>query len=164
MLAAAVAVFWLHLAIQPVLSGSMRPAFGPGSAILTRSVPTAALRPGDVVVFRPPHQTAGYAHRVMSVTGDPRHPVITTKGDANPVADPWRAQISTSTVPVVIGSVPWVGRLMVGVRGGTARIALAALAGIVFFLVGTRSILGPRPSAVPTTSSRPRHAHQVQPG
>lgn len=39
--ARAVAVFPLHLSIRPVLSGSMRPTYAPGWAIVTRPTPTS---------------------------------------------------------------------------------------------------------------------------
>lgn len=155
MLAAAVGVFWFHLALQPVLSPSMRPTFDPGAAIISRSVPASDVRPGDVIVFRPPNRAAQYAHRIATVSGDPRHPAITTKGDANPAPDPWKFQLSAGSVPVVIASVPWVGRVMVALGGAGPRVGLAIFAGLVFFVVGTRSILAPR-SPRPV---RARHAH-----
>jgi signal peptidase I len=157
MLAAAAAVFWLHLAFQPVLSGSMRPAFAPGSVILTRSSPASQVKAGDVIVFRPPNHAAAYAHRVTSISGDPAHPVVTTKGDANPAADPWKAQLDGGPVPVVIWSVPAVGRVLVAAHSGGPRILLALFSGLVFLVIGTRSILGPVPSA-PPTRLRPAHA------
>ena len=83
----------LHLAIQPVLSGSMRPTFSPGAVVITRSIPTSSIRPGDIILFVPPGDTSQYAHRVTSVSGPAGRPVITTKGDANPAPDGWHAQI-----------------------------------------------------------------------
>ena len=135
-----------HLGLSPVLSGSMRPAFSPGDAVLTRAVPVASLHPGQVAVFVPPKESAPFAHRVVTVTGSPAHPVITTKGDANPAVDPWHAALATSTVPVVVLSVPYLGRALVLVHDPRVRSALIAVLGLAFTFVGTRALLRPAPS------------------
>lgn len=146
MLAAAGAIVVFDLGAKPVLTGSMRPSFGPGAAIVTREVRASDVRTGDVIVFRPPNQAAEYAHRVVSLTDDPLGPVITTKGDANPAPDGWKARLVSDSVPVVVASIPHAGRLMVAVQGPGARVALALVAGLVVLVVGTRRILGPRPA------------------
>lgn len=156
MFAAAAAVVWLHLAVQPVLSASMQPSFGAGAAILTRQVPTSEVRAGDVIVFRPPNQSAEYAHRVATLSPDPLGPVITTRGDANPAADPWKARLVSPSVPVVVGHVPHIGRLMVAVGGREARVALVVLAGSLVLATGLRRILGARPApAGPLARTQP---------
>jgi signal peptidase len=137
----AAAVFWLHLSIRPVLSGSMRPTYGPGWAIVTRSIPVGQVEPGDIVVFTPPSSSTPFAHRVVSVTPSPRGPVVTTKGDANPVADPWHARLEGRTVPEVVGAVPVVGYLMVGLGRPLVHVLLVAVLGSALCVVGVRSIL-----------------------
>lgn len=154
MLGSAVAVFRYRVSVAPVLSASMRPAFAEGDAVITRRVPTSRIRPGDVIVFRPPNQTAAYSHRVTSVSGDPARPVLSTKGDANPAPDPWRIRLDGGSVAVVVTSVPEVGRALVAVHGRAARTGLLALAGLVLLVVGTRGILGPRPAARPAPTRR----------
>lgn len=146
MLGAAGAIVAFDLSAQPVLTGSMRPSFGPGAAVITREVRASDIRPGDVIVFRPPNQAAEYAHRVASLTHDALGPVITTKGDANPAPDKWKARLVSDSVPVVVTSIPHAGRLMAAVQGPGARVALALFAGLVVLVVGTRRILGPRPA------------------
>src|SRR4051794_6710398 len=94
----------LHLGLAPVLTSSMRPSFAPGDAVVTRPVPVSRLRPGMVVVFVPPGHSSAYAHRIVAVDGPPSRPVLTTKGDANPAADHWRATLSGPTVPQVVTS------------------------------------------------------------
>jgi signal peptidase I len=132
-----------HLGLSPVLSGSMRPAFSPGDAVLTRAVPVSSLRPGQIAVFVPPKENAPYAHRVVTVAGSPAGPVITTKGDANPAADPWHAALTSPTVPVVVLAVPYLGRALVVVHQPWTRAALIALLGLSFTFVGTRALLRP---------------------
>lgn len=146
--AAAVAVLWLHLGIQPVLSGSMRPTYGPGWIVITRAIPVADVRPGDIIEFIPPGSKQQYAHRVVSVSGSPRERIITTKGDANARPDPWRARLEGKTVPQVIGEFPMLGWVMVGIervlRSPVARALVIGGSGVSLCFAGTRSILGRR--------------------
>lgn len=156
MLGSAAAVFRYRLSVAPVLSASMRPAFGEGDAIVTRRVPAASVRAGDVIVFRPPNQAAAYSHRVTSVAGHRDRPVLTTRGDANPAPDPWQVRLEGDSVAVVVTSVPHVGRALVAVGATAPRTGLVAVSGLALLVVGTRSILGPRPAA--RAPSRGAHA------
>lgn len=140
-LALAAAVFVLHLSVRPVLSGSMRPAFVPGSAIVTRTVPVTRVRPGDVIVITPPGWTASIAHRVVTVSQVDGRTDVTTKGDANPTKDPWHAQLDGASVPEVIGSVPGLGWVIVGVEHQWLKAILIGLLGLMISVGGTRAIL-----------------------
>jgi signal peptidase I len=144
MVTIALGIVALHVGFQPVLSASMRPTFSPGSVVITRPIATTAIRPGDVLLLTPPGETSPFAHRVTSVTGPADHPIVTTKGDANPAPDPWKDRIVSTRVPKVIGSVPRVGRFVVAMHGQGSRLILLILGGLIFCIVGTRSILGPR--------------------
>jgi signal peptidase I len=160
--AVSVGVFWLHLGIRPVLTGSMRPTYGPGWAIVTRPIPVSSVRPGDIIVFSPPGMTVQFAHRVMTVSGSPSHPIVTTKGDANRSPDPWHARLEGRTVPEVVTEVPWVGNLMVAVKQQWARVLLIAIVGLGTCCMGTRAILG-KPSskiALPGGGNLPRKRTQ----
>ncbi len=136
----AIAVLVLHIDIRPVLTGSMVPTYGPGAILVTRPVATQDLRKGMIILFVPPGQHVEFAHRIASVTGGPGGPIITTKGDHNTDPDPWHARITSSTVPQVVATVPWVGRLMVGLRG-PVQLVLIVVGGLVVAVSGTRSIL-----------------------
>lgn len=113
--------------LSPVLSGSMRPAFSPGAAVVLRPVPVSTVRPGMIVEFVPPGQSAPYTHRVISVTGSPSRPLIRTKGDANPAPDPWQVQLNGPDVNEVVGSVPYLGRAMLFAHQPGALLALIGL-------------------------------------
>ena len=130
-------VFAFHLGVRPVLTGSMRPDYGPGAVLLTRQVPVTTLRPGMIVLFVPPGEHAEFAHRITGVTGPADAPVITTKGDANKAVDPWHAKLTSPEVAEVIGSVPGLGRLLVGLRGA-GQIVLALAGGLVAAWAATR--------------------------
>ena len=139
----AVSVVTLHLGVRAVLTGSMRPDYGPGAVLLTERIPVGAIKPGMIVLFVPPGEHGEYAHRVTSVTGSKHGPVITTKGDANKAVDPWHAELVTPYANQVVGSVPGIGRVIVAIRG-TGQIVLAIVGAIVAAWAGTRWILSPR--------------------
>jgi len=139
--AAAVCIVTMHIGVRPVLTGSMRPDYGPGALLVTRQVQTSSLRPGMIVLIIPPGEHVPYAHRIATVTGTADAPVITTKGDANRTVDPWHAKIVAPDVSVVIGSVPGIGSLLVGIHG-SGQILLAMLGGLLIAWAGVRWILG----------------------
>lgn len=132
----------LQVTVSPVLTASMVPAFGPGDALVTRQEPVAALRPGQVAVLVPPGETTGYAHRIVSVDGDPSRPAVRTKGDANAAADGWELR-PVGTVPVVVGAVPAAGRLLLLPTEPRGRALLVALLGLGLTFFAVRLILAP---------------------
>ncbi len=140
----AVGVFVLHLEIRPILTGSMVPTYGPGAIVVTKPVPVADLHKGMIVLFVPPGEHTEFAHRITSVTGSRSDPIITTKGDANKAPDPWHARLTSATVPEVVATVPWIGRLMVGVRG-PVQVVLILMGGLLVGVSGMRRILRPAP-------------------
>lgn len=152
MVAALIAVLFFHIGLTPVLSASMTGDFAAGSLVVTKPVPVSALHRGQVIVFTPPGEAEHYVHRIVSIHGK-RHPVVRTKGDANPAADPWRARLSTATVPVVVASVPVLGRVLVDIRRDHGRPLLVALAGLLIMLVGRRLILLPAGTARPVSAT-----------
>jgi signal peptidase I len=102
-----VAIRFGDLHIQTVLSGSMRPTASPGDVAVTQAVPLSSLRVGDVIVFYPPGETRAVMHRIASLANG----VITTKGDANSVDDPWRLTLSGTTAYRMVAVVPFLGWL-----------------------------------------------------
>ncbi len=148
----AFSVVFLHLGVWPVLTGSMRPDYGPGAILLTERIPTDAIRPGMIVLFVPPGETSEFAHRVVTVSGSKDSPVITTKGDANKTVDPWHAKLVTPTVNEVIGSLPGIGRVLVAIRG-TGQIVLALAGGLLAAWAWARWAFSPqRPPGRRTTA------------
>ena len=93
--------------IQTVMSGSMRPTVSPGDLAITRGVPIGSLSVGDVVVVAPPNETRPVLHRIASLDGA----VITTKGDANSISDPWRITLQGATAYRLAFVVPFLGWL-----------------------------------------------------
>lgn len=106
-LAAGIGFRMADLHVRTVVSGSMRPTVSPGDLAVTQGVPTGSLRVGDVIVFTPPTEAQPVLHRIVSRQGD----VVTTKGDANGVADPWRLTLQGSTGYRLAFVVPYLGWL-----------------------------------------------------
>jgi signal peptidase len=148
MLTVAGGVFALHLGVSPVLTGSMRGTFDPGSAVITRLVPVRSIKPGDVIEFRPPGHLESYVHRVQTVVRGPNGPVITTKGDANPSPDAWTAQLTAPKVRQIALHVPQLGRVLVALHQKTTRTFALGFAGLVFSALGARAVLGSAPRRV----------------
>jgi signal peptidase len=129
-LAACVAAPLLHIGYSPVLTGSMRPSFAPGDLLITVPKPVTALRVGDVAVFTPPGENTAFAHRIKALAGSPERPVLTTKGDANPAPDHWRATLDQDQVPVAVATVPYVGNALLWAQNPVQRGIFIALFGM----------------------------------
>jgi len=129
-----------------ITGGSMTGTYDRGSVVFDRAVPTAQLREGDVITFRPP-ASAGLAHRglvthrIAAITHDPAGGrVFRTRGDANRTADPYAFGLHHKTQARVAFHVPyvgyafaalgirWVRMLVIGLPA--LLIALAVLAGL----------------------------------
>jgi signal peptidase len=124
-----------------VLSGSMRPSFGPGDVIVVAPEPSSSLRVGQVISFATP--TAGHpveTHRVVAIRRPGDNPIVETKGDANNTRDPWAAELHGTTLwryrfrlpyvgyPILFLRTPWVQHISVLLL--PALLALWALARI----------------------------------
>ena len=153
-----------HLQLEPVLSGSMRPAAQAGDLIVAKQTATTALKVGDVVAFFPPGSTGTpVMHRIVSLTREGDTTTITTKGDANSKPDPWGPVIlrSASTyrmvrvLPKIGFASVWFNRM----TGNAGRGLLFIVAGVLVLAMGAISLRRPRsppvsgdPGAQSTTS------------
>jgi signal peptidase len=73
--------------IMVVTSGSMLPQFGPGDALLVRTVDARAIAVGDIVTFRTGGDNGLTTHRVTDIRGADDQTWFQTKGDANATPD-----------------------------------------------------------------------------
>ena len=119
-----------HLSLDPVLSGSMQPTVHAGDVAVLWEVPTSTLRVGDVITFHPPGDTsAPKMHRIATLTRSDGETWITSKGDANRVADPWgKIGLRGATAYRMVGVVPLIGWVAVWVG--------PILPGLVLILMG----------------------------
>jgi len=95
-----------------IVSGSMTGTYDRGSLVFDEVVPTAGLRAGDVITYRPPPE-AGVnhviTHRIASIRTVEGMRVFRTKGDANAAKDPWSFQLTNARQARVRWSLPYAG-------------------------------------------------------
>lgn len=131
-----------HIGFSPVLSPSMRPSFAPGDLVITKPEPAADVRVGQVVMLPVPGERGErYVHRVIEVGYQKGLPVVRTKGDANSVPENFRLTITSRTVPVVVHTVPHMGKLAILLRGGAWRIAAIIVVGALLMVGLKRALL-----------------------
>ncbi|HEX6346829.1 signal peptidase I [Umezawaea sp.] len=139
--ACAVLVVGFRVGFAPVLSPSMSPAFDPGALLATRPIDARSVEVGDVVVLpRPDAPGERFAHRVVEVDLSRGEPLLRTKGDNNTDVDPQRLRITSATVPVVLGDVPWIGRVALLGRHAPVEVALIAFAGLCVLVAAKRAL------------------------
>ena len=133
-----------QLSLQPELSGSMQPTVHSGDVAVLWKVPASSLRAGDVISFHPPGDlSAPKMHRIATLTRGPQGLQITTKGDANNVADPWgKLVLRGATAYRMVGVIPLVGWPAVAIGHFGAGLLLI-LAGALLALVTYRSLRHP---------------------
>ena len=102
------------------LSGSMEPTFYPGDVLILTRERTSQIRLGQIITYQiPVFNHPVESHRVVTVSrSSDGHTVIQTKGDANQVADGWKAQLDGNYVWQTRVVVPKVGWVLVELRQG----------------------------------------------
>jgi signal peptidase len=118
-----------------ILTASMRPALAPGDMVLVSPQSASTVKGGEVITFANPHvRGRTLTHRVVRVERGGTVPagwlVITTKGDANPVAERWTIR-TTGTVGRLRARLPMVGELAAPLGAGVPRGAAIALLTVV---------------------------------
>ena len=128
-----VTVAGVSFGIRPVifLSGSMSPAIPAGSLALSRSVPAADLRPGDVVSV--PAGDRQVTHRIVDITHHGGSATLRLRGDANARTDDRSYEIEAA--PRVLGSVPRAGVLLAWLSRTPGVFVLAGYATLLLALV-----------------------------
>jgi signal peptidase len=127
-----------------ILSGSMEPRFEAGDVVVSTRLAAEDVRAGDVVTFHAPVDGAPLVtHRVTKVVEGGAHPVIRTKGDANPGADPWSARIEEDVVWRQRWVLPGVGHAIHALRQPATRAAVLYGSLALFLLVGLRAVWAP---------------------
>ena len=125
-----------------VTGGSMGGTYPRGSIVFDEEVPTASLRLGDVITYRPPPSAGARGLVTHRIVWEGRAPggarAFRTKGDSNDAPDPWRFELHGRTQAKAVFSLPllgwpfavlaerWVRMLLIGVPA--LLIAAAAIA------------------------------------
>lgn len=74
---------------------------------MTRQANSDEIRLSDVVVLPlPEKRELSYSHRIIELKKYGENILIRTKGDANPKPDTWALEITSDTLPKVIGTIP----------------------------------------------------------
>ena len=114
-----------------IVSGSMRGTYDRGSLVFDEVVPVARLRVGDVITYRPPGGDHLITHRIAWIGRAPGGArLYRTRGDANPVADPWTFRLDRPSQARVRFGVPYAGYAVTALARRDVRllgIALPAL-------------------------------------
>jgi signal peptidase I len=104
----------LAVGFRPVVvySGSMRPTLGVGSLAVDRVIAAHKVRVGDVITFNDPY-TKGrlVTHRVAQIVPTQHGLAYRTKGDANPMRDPWAIRLNDKVGSVAF-AVPLAGYVL----------------------------------------------------
>src|SRR3954469_13094241 len=129
-----------------IVSGSMTGTYDKGSLVLDDVVPVAHLKVGDVITYLPPRGDHLITHRIAWIGHDQTGGrIFRTRGDANPVADPWTFRLDRPEQARVRFGVPYVGFALGALGRRDVRMALIGLpAGAIaaFSFVGLWRRLG----------------------
>jgi signal peptidase len=119
-----------------IVSGSMTGTYDRGSLVLDEVVPVADLRGGDVITYTPPGRDHLITHRIAWIGTDAFGArVFRTKGDANPVADPWTFRLGNPTQARVRLGVPYAGYALSALARRDVRTGVIALPALLIALV-----------------------------
>lgn len=128
-----------------VLTGSMSPAYPAGTLVVVRPVALEDVRVGDVVTYQlRSGQPTVATHRVVGVGWTAEgEKVLTTRGDANSVADAEPVR-EVQLRGEVWYSLPWVGRLNVLLSPDQHRLLVWIAAGALFLYAVVLLVTGRR--------------------
>jgi signal peptidase I len=118
-----------------IVSGSMTGTYDRGSLVWDEVVPVGDLQVGDVITYMPPAGDHLITHRISWIGHDASGArAYRTKGDANPVADPWTFRLDQPTQARVVMGVPYVGHVLSAVSRRDVRMVVIALPAILIAL------------------------------
>jgi len=121
--------------LHPVLTGSMRPGFSLGSVVVVKRVPASSVAVRDVILFHKPTNPSEFVvHRVIRIRDQDGARVIETKGDDNPVKDPWQFALRGRTAYRAQFTIPFVGYAALWLHQPSTR-RYALFAGAALLLV-----------------------------
>lgn len=144
---AAYAVVAQDVRMVRVISDSMAPKFHRGDILIVKPEQTRKLSVGEIAVLPLLDGSGGYyIHRIVKVAQAENGAItITTKGDANPIADRWQLDITSQKVPTYLAQIP-----MSVIPIFKASNGVIATLSLLFLLIAI-SLFIPRKSASITT-------------
>ena len=123
-----------------IVSGSMTGTYDRGSLVFDEVVPVKSLKVGDVITYRPPRGAGPpglVTHRISAIGHDrkTRTRVFRTKGDANPVGDPWTFTLANRTQARVAVGVPYMGFVLAALSRRDVRVGLVGVPALLIALI-----------------------------
>jgi signal peptidase I len=117
------------LSANALVTGSMEPKVPVGSLLVYEKVAPESLRRGDVVSFVKPNGDGTVTtHRIVDIGSRDGTPVFRTKGDNNPVVDPWLIRYEAGQEPRRLAHVvPYVGHAVTAAQRPLVRASLLVL-------------------------------------
>ena len=135
------ALFYLGLILlryEPmvIVTGSMQKTIPVGSLVVDQKVDPRQLEVGDVISFQKPLGAKGIdTHRIVAIKNDKGMRLYQTKGDSNPVADPWVISFDRGMVAHrMVFSVPYAGNALIFARSPLGRLSLIAYVCLILLL------------------------------
>jgi signal peptidase len=132
----------LHYQPLVIVTGSMQKTIPVGSLVVDTSVDPASLEVGDVISFEKPLGAKGLdTHRIVAIEHGRGGGLYRTKGDSNPIADPWVLRFDRSvSAHRVVFSVPYAGYGLLFTRSRAGRAMLVAAVCLLLLLVVLKGI------------------------
>ena len=155
-----IAVRTLGMGTFVVTGSSMEPVISKGALVIVEPVSPTAVNRGDIITFE--HYGQMTTHRVIAIDrSNATSPTFTTKGDANAVADPEPVHFP-GQVGVYRASIPVLGYVIVYAQAYW-RLALTAVAALVFLLCGAMLLFGNLKTMRPRTRRQTVTVSRIDP-
>ncbi len=118
-----------------IVGSSMTGTIDKGSVVYSRLTPVSQLNVGDIITFTPPGYREAVTHRIIAIEqGQDGKPVFRTKGDSNPVADPWKVNLAGPSQARYVLRVPYVGYVLAALAIRQVRMVLIGLPALLIAL------------------------------
>jgi signal peptidase I len=126
-------------------TGSMVPTLHRGTLVVIEHVPASAITVGTIVAYTTTCLPSPVVHRVIAISNTSNGPVYTTKGDANPSADPCPVPYS-AVLGKVSAIASYLGFFILSPALTAGTLAVAALLGTLFWPGGSGRFPRRRPT------------------
>jgi signal peptidase I len=115
-----------------ITGGSMTGTISKGSVIYSKLTPVGQLKVGDIITFTPPGYADPVTHRIIGIdVGPDGKLVFRTKGDYNPSADPWQANLVEPRQARYVFHIPGIGYFLAVLAIRRVRMVLIGLPALV---------------------------------
>jgi signal peptidase len=119
-----------------IVTGSMQKTIPVGSLVVSHKVDPQQLEVGDVISFQKPIGAKGLdTHRIVAIRNDNGKRLYQTKGDNNPIVDPWVITFEPGVAAHRMAfSVPYAGNALLFARSRGGRLSLIGFVCLILLL------------------------------